>query len=103
MAGSAAEKGVRFDMKKAYSKPGIYVENFALSQSVAAGACGEHDAEHTLGVPTYADKNNCGWQIGSRQYWLNDKNCTTVIGEDVEVDGFCYNNPNGGVTIFAYS
>lgn len=89
-------------MKKIYQKPGIYVENFGLSQSIAA-TCGVGNPESTLGKPNQADKNSCGWDMGNMVIWVTAPACQIPMGENADFNGFCYNNPNGGVTIFGWS
>ena len=86
-------------MKKTYMKPGLYVENFALSQEIA-GNCG-HANKPTLGVPAHDNKDSCGWDMGNLIVWTVGvtPNCTFPGGDKFE--GICYNNPNGGQTIFA--
>lgn len=80
-------------MKKAYMKPGMYVENFSLSQSIAAG-CGHFD-EHNLGDPNFETRDTCGWEIGGKAFWLaSTTSCTTKLDENTPMFGVCYNNPN---------
>ncbi len=87
-------------MKKQYSKPGIIIEDFAIAQSIAAG-CG---AAHTSpwGSPTHANKNQCGWSDGIDIIWAVEPICTEdgLTDIDGEVGGICYNNPEGGMSIF---
>lgn len=93
-------------MKKTYQKPGIYVENFGLSQSIAAN-CGAANPDSTLGYPALTDKNTCGWAIdGGVSVWTQSSNCTyPTTGESLEINGqiVCYNNPNSGLNIFGWS
>lgn len=88
-------------MKKIYQKPGIYVENFGLSQSIAA-TCGVGNAESTLGKPSLADKNSCGWDMGNMIIWVERPACKDLM-PDTDMGFGCYNNPNGGVTVFGWS
>ena len=85
-------------MKKAYVKPGMYVENFSLSQSIAAG-CGAHH-NSSLGTPMQGDKSTCGWLIGRDIIWVAAPACNELCPEELPMDGVCYNNPNGGQSIF---
>ncbi len=94
-------------MKKTYQKPGIYVENFGLSQSIAA-TCGAANPDSTLGRPALADKNTCGWAIeGGVSVWTQSSNCTVLVSSDagfkVNEHFVCYNNPNSGLNIFGWS
>lgn len=87
-------------MKKAYQKPKISVEKFTLSQTIAQ-SCG-YVSGSSSGFPTHADKNTCGWDDGYGDvYWLSEPACKDVVGEEFVTGEVCYNNPNGGITIFA--
>lgn len=87
-------------MKKAYQKPQISVEKFTLSQTIAQ-SCG-YVSGGSSGYPAHADKNTCGWNDGYEDvYWLESSICKDVVGEDFSNGEVCYNNPNGGVSIFA--
>lgn len=87
-------------MKKAYQKPRISVEKFTLSQTVAQ-SCG-YVSGGSSGFPAHADKHTCGWNDGYGDvYWLESPACGEVVGEDFSNGEYCYNNPNGGVSIFA--
>lgn len=86
-------------MKKEYKKPMIVLESFNLSQSIAAGCGAIHDS--TLGSPNQSSKETCAWVVGGYNVFLNDTNiCTIKIGENDDSLGVCYNNPNGGTSIF---
>lgn len=87
-------------MKKTYQKPEISVERFTLSQTIAQ-SCG-YVSGGSSGHPTHADKTACGWDDGyGDKYWLSQGVCDIEVEEDVSVGDYCYNNPNGGITIFA--
>lgn len=89
-------------MKKAYEKPNMYVENFELSQSIAAG-CGIPTDASTLGHPGAQSDCTCGWVVpGVGVVWCTGP-CTTETDEDARFGAVCYNNPNNGVSIFAFS
>ena len=89
-------------MKRKYIKPGIYVENFALSQTIAAGGC-EAALDSSLGIPGYGSKGVCGWDIGGVIIWNvgATENCNLPPADDNR--GLCYNNPDGGAVIFGLS
>ena len=89
-------------MKKKYEKPGMYVENFSLSQSIAAGGCGAAQ-NPTLGKPSSADIHTCGWDVGGIITWINTPACNDLADENDPYAGVCYNNPNGYPTIFSLS
>lgn len=87
-------------MKKTYQKPRVCIEKFVLSQNVAL-SCGYTDEEF-IGRPEHTEKNSCGWNNGfGRVYWLEKPTCGFEVDENFDTGEVCYNNPNGGVTIFA--
>lgn len=84
-------------MKQNYVKPTIMIERFSLCQNIAAG-CTTNGEWGTCG---HGDKYSCGWVIPSGQIlWLDNTGCTEILTPEDNVDGVCYNNPNGGMTIF---
>lgn len=90
-------------MKQVYKKPQLHIEHFVLSQSIAS--CG---AAHTssIGGPTQWSKETCGWKVGDEVYWSSIPGCDDGSGEAYpegwdDLKGVCYNNPNGGNTIFS--
>ena len=87
-------------MKKAYVKPGICVESFALSQSIA-NSCGVGSNHTTLGKPTYASPATCGWEIGGDTIWLEGTICNDWADIDDQIDAGCYNGPAGDFQLFA--
>ena len=90
-------------MKKAYTKPGFYIENFSLSQSIATDCGLIRGQEGTLGKPGLKTKESCGWDMGNLIVWTANSTCTLEIGAETPFEGVCYNAPNGGTSIFAYS
>lgn len=92
-------------MKKKYVKPGIIIEDFVLAQNISGG-CGAVPGGNTLGKPTHWDNTtNCGWDLndGSNYIiWVKQigSTCTSDWPADVPYDGICYNNPQGGNSIF---
>ncbi len=88
-------------MKETYVKPQLQIEYFALSQSIAAG-CGAVAGGNTLGKPSHWNKTTCGWDMGNLVVWTEANiGCTVKWGEDDEFNAVCYNNPNGGNSIFS--
>lgn len=88
-------------MKARYEKPLVKIERFAITQSIAAH-CG-YSSDKYSGHPTHADKNACGWDDGYGEvYWTStNTGCNGSYSEDSVIGEVCYNNPNGGVQIFA--
>lgn len=90
-------------MKKEYIKPGIIIEDFTISQSISAG-CGAHPGGNSTGKPNHWNKTTCGWQVGNGiVLWLDElaNPCTEGNEENEIVSGICYNNPEGGNSIFS--
>lgn len=92
-------------MKQSYVKPRIIIERFALTQSIAAG-CGAITGGNTLGGPTSGSVNTCVWDmINYALFVTTNNNCDPVYAvepdENVLVNGYCYNNPEGGTAVFS--
>lgn len=88
-------------MKKQYSKPGIFIESFNISQNISVG-CASVPGGSSIGHPNHWDKKSCGWQSGSLSWWLQGNiNCKIPLGENEKINGMCYNNPGNGNTIFS--
>ena len=83
-------------MKKEYTKPGIIIESFEISQNISAG-CGAIPGKTVGGKVNTSQVGVCGWQDnGSLNIiWVDDSKCTTGTPADSEIYGFCYNNPDG--------
>lgn len=87
-------------MKRNYQKPEIRLESFVLTQSIAM-SCGFNPDNTSFGFPTHADRYSCGWSYGGEVIWISKDPCSDEYSPDLELGGVCYNEPNGGVTIFA--
>lgn len=87
-------------MKRNYQKPEIRLESFALTQSIAM-SCGFDPNNTSLGFPTHADKTSCGWSDGIDVIWTTVGPCNDEYSPDIEVNGVCYNEPSGIMSIFA--
>ena len=88
-------------MKMKYVKPALVVETFTLTQSIATG-CGV-TSDSTLGDPNMWTKATCAWNVGGFTAFLADSPAcegAEQVGENDDFFGVCYNNPNGGATIF---
>ena len=80
-------------MRKAYSKPDIGFESFALSESIAAG-CEERPHNFITG---------CGVKFGKQiVFTVEMTNCARKIvdGQQGEFNGLCYHNPSAGYNVF---
>ena len=84
-------------MKEQYVKPTIIFESFSLTQSIAKDCGDEHTG--TLGQSTHYDRYTCAWDLGDFTIFLS--HCDMALDEDEEIEGFCYNNPEGGQSIFS--
>jgi len=91
-------------MKQKYVKPSIIVERFALTQSIASG-CGT-SATNTLGKPMQWSKSTCAWDVGGIIMFLNTMadicEDERVDSENMEVNGYCYNNPDGSMIFSSF-
>ena len=85
-------------MKAAYVKPALFIERFSVSQSIALG-CTVGDG---LGKGNHGDKYTCAWVMPSgKMPWITGTVCNDFYGAEDEFAGLCYNNPDGGMTIFS--
>lgn len=86
-------------MRRVYKKPMARVEYFALSQTIA-NYCGANSVD--LGFAALEEKPKCGWQIDDDIYWTDalGSNCTEIVPDNVDIGGICYQNPEGGVSVF---
>ena len=86
-------------MKKQYSKPMIFFEQYGLTQNIA-GSCG--NARSTLGIPTAGSKDSCGFEVdGVGILFLESMTGICRMedgdypGENESVNGYCWNAPTG--------
>ena len=80
-------------MKKAYSKPEIGFESFALSESIAAG-CEERPINF---------QETCGVKYGKQIIFTEEiKDCSRKVmdGQQGEFNGLCYHNPSAAYNVF---
>lgn len=87
-------------MKETYVKPAICIESFALTQSIAR-PCGDN---HTgsLGESNHYGPTTCAWVIGDLAlFTATTAKCDYPMDEDEEIEGICYNNPDGGQQVFS--
>ena len=83
------------------------METFNLTQAIALGCSVDKAVAggNTLGGPAHVEKSTCGWRIDKfTVLWVQENgsnsNCNYHVDADAEYDTLCYNNPNGGNTIF---
>lgn len=78
-------------MKKPYMKPSLYVENFSLTQSIAAGCTAQ---KMGVGTPSYSSVTSCGWDFRGQTFFAYGLNPDCTAGE---LEIVCYNAPNGNI------
>ena len=85
-------------MKRTYTKPELFCEEYELSVSIAANCVNilNKDFAH------YNDPNTCAYQVGRMTYFANSDVCRTVIDEGGTINGdlICYQNPAEDQTVF---
>lgn len=86
-------------MKQVYKKPMARVEYFALSQTIA-NYCGTNNTD--LGFASLNERPGCGWQIDNDIFWTatEGSGCNVPTDPNAVIEGICYHNPNGGVSVF---
>ena len=88
-------------MKKKYSTPKLLLERFELKQRIAESCTITNGVGKNIGTPSSADKYSCGWKIGEGMIlWPSTPACTMNNSVDADINGTCYNNPDGGIAIF---
>ena len=83
-------------MKKTYSKPELFCEEYELSVSIA-GNCGVEMRAHQVNTSTY---KTCGFKMGPDWLFVTEKFCDTWPGEDGD-DGICYMQPVANSLLFS--
>lgn len=84
-------------MKQKYIKPIISIEKFNLSQTVALGCGGYVDYERV----NFNSREKCGYDIGGGTiFFVEEPACTDMSIGEGDTGIACYNNPDGGWTIF---
>ncbi len=89
-------------MKEQYIKPLIAFENFSLTQTIARDCGDKHQG--TLGESTHLNEYNCMWDLGGFTIFFIENGCDDgpdEEGDEYEIEGVCYNNPDGGQEIFS--
>ena len=95
-------------MKEQYVKPLIVFEDFSLTQTIARNCGDTHTG--TLGESTHYDEFTCTWDLGGVTIFFTEPDdypydtCDDGPWDpetEYEVEGMCYNNPDGGQEIFS--
>lgn len=88
-------------MKKEYSKPGIIIEDFKLSQHIAT--CDGVTHETSFGSPQQWSATTCAWK-GKGNILIFSTGLSKCVNIQLdEGKGFgqiCYNNPSDGFVVF---
>ena len=87
-------------MKEIYTKPVLHIETFRLSQSIANSCNVPPAVQSTVSRANMWYRSTCGWAVGDTVMWLEGTACNYPLGVDDEVNGYCYNNPSAGLSIF---
>lgn len=98
-------------MKEQYIKPKIFFESFSLTQTIARNCGDTHDPYSTFGESNHYNEFDCQWIIGDGEdalilFFVDACADSWAIGDpepgdEVEYEGMCYNNPDGGQEIFS--
>lgn len=97
-------------MKMKYVKPAIMVERFGLTQSITLNCHGVGPGgAGSLGKHTQWDGYTCTWEIsGYGKLFMSDGTVCTVENGCIpfnpntdSIEGYCYNNIEGNVSMFA--
>lgn len=80
-------------MKKKYEKPMILIENFSLSETIAAGCDVKVETQNS---------GQCGLEFGAQTIFLVDvQGCTKKYTvDDGSFNGLCYHNPTDSTNLF---
>ena len=86
-------------MKELYVKPMIAIESFSLCQSIARHCDNYHIS--TAGEATHYNEDTCVWDAGGFTFFYEDHCDYSMDADSWEIEGACYNNPEGAVGIFS--
>lgn len=86
-------------MKRTYVKPAVYVESFTLTQNIALSCAGVDSNGNDFGTKNFNGPSVCEWRLYGFEeeplFGSGNGECSIT-----EIDGFCYNNPEGGIVLF---
>lgn len=83
-------------MKRTYTKPELFCEEYELSVSIA-GNCGVEMRTHEVNTN---DWKTCGFKMGFDWLFVSETNCNTrPEGEDGD-NGICYMQPIESAKVF---
>lgn len=84
-------------MKRAYTKPELFCEDYELSVSIA-GNCGSEFPAYNV---TQADYEHCGYKMGRGIVFITEGVCTTFPSGEGADGTFCYQVPNAATVAFS--
>lgn len=82
-------------MKKQYSKPVIIIDDFTMAQNIATNCGNAGGNKHN-----HADKFSCSWDIDGMTVFTDENICEYALEPDESFGDICYNNPDGGTSVF---
>lgn len=86
-------------MKAKYVKPALVMERFELTQAIANGC--NADPNSSIGDPMHYTKTTCAWNVNGTLIFIAGSGTGCMFGDaETQWSGLCYNNPDGGQTIF---
>ena len=83
-------------MKKEYSKPGIIIDDFSITQNIAS--CGYAGGSQY----THSSPEKCAWDIGGgvSVFAKGTGVCIEELSPGEKFQDICYNNPDGLKAVF---
>lgn len=84
-------------MKKAYTKPELFCEEYELSTAIA-GNCSA--SLHAYNV-TYASAQTCGYKMGPDTIFLAEPYCDSIPDFEGADGTFCYQQPTPSSIMFS--
>lgn len=92
-------------MKEKYIKPVVVYEDFSLTQTIATD-CGDTHTS-TLGESNHYTIETCQWDANGVLVFFTEVDGSACddgpwdYTDFYEINGYCYNNPDGGAEIFS--
>lgn len=86
-------------MKKAYTKPELFCEEYELSVSIAGNCGAEFSAFNVL--PTGAEANGCGYNMRGKIIFIEANNTCQIKTINGSEFGLCYQVPTATTLAFS--
>lgn len=84
-------------MKKVYTKPELFCEEYELSVSIA-GNCGAGFGAYNVNTSDY---KSCSYKMGPDKIFVTDGVCDTIPGYEGENGTACYNTVVANNLVFS--